>query len=67
MNIIEQVYTTGACASGGYVARLVNETGDVWSIDSVYPDEHHVMDVRGEGNAKVVLMCIVDNKRGLEG
>jgi len=68
MNIIKNVWTTGICsATAGYEARLVDEAKDIWSINACYPDEFHVMDVHGEGNAKVVLMSIVDRKRGLEG
>ena len=46
MNIVERVYTTGVCASGGYEARLVDKDGDVWAVKSFYPDDYFVCDIR---------------------
>ena len=69
-NEVKQVYSNGA-----YTAqRVMNQEGQVdhgvgslWSIDALFPDEHHVCDIRGEANAIQFLQSIVDSKRGLQG
>jgi len=67
MNIVERVYTTGVCASGGYEARLVDKDGDVWAVKSFYPDDYFVCDIRGEANVVTFLKTVVDKKKGLTG